>query len=161
VARARLLLHDNAARVEDSANALAARAFSLEHSLTATIVGLAPSRQSGEKVLPGAIYVLVSAMGATVLTRNRNVLLRASMPVLVGLGAAQYLLPVTMRNVGDLAWSYEKRWPALADAHLRTRERVERFVSTGVAHSKMGVVMLEDKIGEARHKVEGWVSKGR
>jgi len=71
------------------------------------------------------------------------------------------LLPVTMRNVGELVWSYEKRWPALADAHVRTKERVRQFVSTGVEHSKMGKVMLEDRIGEARETVEGWVKKGR
>jgi organizing structure protein 2 len=111
-------------------------------------------------VLPGAIYVLVAAMGTSILARNRNILLRATLPVAVGFGAAKYLLPVTSQNVGDLVWKYEKRFPALADWHEKTQDRVVRFVSTAIDHSKMGAGMLEDKIGDARESVEGWVGKG-
>jgi len=66
-----------------------------------------------------------------------------------------------MRNVGDLVWRYEERFPVVADTHLRVKERVGMFVETGIAHSKMSVGMVEDKVGEAREKVEGWVSKGQ
>ncbi|KAF2666572.1 mitochondrial protein-like protein [Microthyrium microscopicum] len=161
IARSRLFIHQHAASLEDRANALASRAFHLEHNFTSTLAGLAPSRQSGEVIMPNAIYVLVSGMGASVLVRNRNILLRATAPLAVGLAAANYLLPATMKNVGGLVWRWEQKWPVLAEGHKKTQERVENFVRTGIEHSKMGKVMLEDKIGGARENLEGWVSRGR
>lgn len=100
-------------------------------------------------------------MAGSIVTRNRNILLRASVPAAIGLTTAYAVLPLTMRNVGDLAWSYESRYPVLADTHLRAKERVERFVETGKAHSSMGIGMLQDKVGETRERLEEWVRKGR
>jgi MICOS complex subunit MIC26 len=111
--------------------------------------------------MPGAIYVLIAAMGSSILVRNRSILLRFSLPVAVGIGAGWAIIPVTMRNVGDLAWRYEQKFPAIADTHVRVKDRVTQFVQTSVAHSKMSAVMLEDKIREGREKVEEWVSKGK
>ncbi|KAF4304943.1 Apolipoprotein O [Botryosphaeria dothidea] len=65
------------------------------------------------------------------------------------------------RNVGDLIWTYEERYPVIAENHLRAKERVTRFVQTGIAHSKMSAAMLEEKIGEAREAIEDWVKKGK
>lgn len=111
--------------------------------------------------MPGGLYVLVAAMGSSILVRNRNILLRATFPLAVGVAAGWYVIPVTMGNIGELAWKYEKKFPVVADTHLRINERVSRFIETGVAHSKMGVGMLEDKIGEVRGKTEDWVKKGK
>jgi organizing structure protein 2 len=136
-------------------------AFNLEKSFTSTVASLAPPKGSQEKLIPGGIYVLIAAMGSSILVRNRNILLRATFPLAVGIGAGWAIIPITMRNVGDLAWKYEERFPVIADTHLRIKERVTRFVETGVAHTKMGVGMFEDKVGEAREKVDEWVKKGR
>jgi MICOS complex subunit MIC26 len=105
--------------------------------------------------------VLVAAMGASVLTRNRNVLLRMTAPLVVGIGAANYLLPVTSRNVGQLVWRWEQKVPAVAEAHAKTQERVSRFVTTGIEHSKMSADLLSRKIGETREGIQDWVRKGR
>jgi MICOS complex subunit MIC26 len=112
-------------------------------------------------VLPAGIYVLVAAMGASVLTRNRNVLLRAPAPLVVGIAAANYLLPETSHNVGQLVWRWEQRFPALADAHTRTQERVGRFVRTGLEHSRQVPDLISEKVGEVREGIEGWVRKGK
>jgi organizing structure protein 2 len=161
IARGRLTIHTYAAAAEDRTNALLTRAFRLEHSFTSTIAALAPAPQTQERVLPGAIYVLIAAMGASITVRNRNVLLRAGVPLVVGVGAGYVLIPATMRNVGELVWRFEERWPVVAETHVRVRERVSGFVGTGVAHSRMGAAMLEERIGEARERVERWVAKGR
>ncbi|KIW02857.1 uncharacterized protein PV09_05911 [Verruconis gallopava] len=161
VARARLFLHKYAAKTEDAANDALAKSFDLERSFTSTVASLAPPKESNEKLMPGLIYVLVSAMGSSIFVRNRNILLRASAPLAVGIGAGYYFIPITMGNVGELAWKYESKYPALADTHLRVKERITRFVQTGIAHSKMTVGMVEDKVGEARESVENWVSKGK
>ena len=137
------------------------RLLRLEHSFTSTIASLAPPKESGERLLPNGLYVLVAAMAGSILTRNRNILIRATVPPPVGLGAAYTVLPFTMRNVGDLVWSYEERYPPIRDTHLRVRDRISRFVETGKAHSQMGAAMAEEKVGDVRAAVEDWVKKGK
>jgi organizing structure protein 2 len=154
-------VHSQVARVEDGFNSTLDRAFALEHSFTSTVASLHPARSTGETVLPGAIYVLVAAMGASVLTRGSFVLVRAALPLAVGVGAAQYILPVTSHNVGQLVWKWEKRFPAIANAHENTQKRVTQFVKTGIDHSKMSGEMLTNKIGAARESMEDWVKKGK
>ncbi|KAF2459273.1 putative mitochondrial protein [Lineolata rhizophorae] len=161
IKRARLFLHGHAVVAEDKVNELMTSFLNLESSFTSTIAGLAPPRESGERLLPNGIYVLVAAMAGSIVTRNRNIVLRASVPVAVGVGAAYAVLPITMRNVGDLVWTYEEKYPALAENHIRIKERVQRFWETGKAHTAMTGAMIEDKVSEARGAVEDWVKKGK
>jgi len=112
-------------------------------------------------LLPNGLYVLVAAMAGSILVRNRNILLRATVPPAVGLGAAYTVLPFTMRNVGNLVWSYEERIPVVRDTHLKVHERLSRFVETGKAHSESTVMMAEEQVGKVRTAVEDWVRKGR
>lgn len=88
-------------------------------------------------------------------------MLRSATPLGFGLAAAYTVLPVTMRNVGDLTWEVERRWPVVADTHVRVRERVGRFWETGKDHTMMGLQMAEQKVDEVIHTAESWVSKGR
>ncbi|KAM3066340.1 hypothetical protein ACMFMG_003152 [Clarireedia jacksonii] len=136
-------------------------ALNLESSFTSTIASLAPPPESGEKLMPGSIYVLVSAMTGSIISRNRNIVLRAAVPALVGIGAGWVVLPVTMRNVADLTWQYEKRFPAIADGHIRTRESVQRAWHMARVHSKQAYNIVDGKISEGREKVEEWVRKGK
>lgn len=137
------------------------KALDLENSFTSTIASLAPPKESGEKLLPGSVYVLVAAMAGSIVARNRNILLRATVPVITGLTCAHYAIPITTRNVGNLAWEYEKKYPVLADNHIRTKEGIRHFVETGKAHSQMGYYQAVDKVQGVRETLEQWVSKGR
>lgn len=161
IGHARLALYKQSCKAEDLVNNALTETLRLEQSFTSTLRSLAPPKESNEKIFPGALYVLVASMAGSILTRNRNILLRATVPAAIGLGAAYAVLPITMRNVGDLVWTYEEQYPALADAHLRTKERVTRFLETGKAHSSMTVGMVQDKVGETREKLENWVKKGK
>ncbi|KAF2466816.1 uncharacterized protein BDR25DRAFT_268329 [Lindgomyces ingoldianus] len=161
VGRARRALHKQATRAEDAVNAALTKTLRLEHSFTSTLRSLAPPKESNEKLLPGVIYVLVASMAGSIVTRNRNILLRASVPAAIGIGAASAVLPLTMKNVGDLAWTYEERFPTVAETHLQAKARVQKFWDTGKAHSVMTVGMITDKVGEMREKLEDWVKKGK
>lgn len=99
-------------------------------------------------------------MAGTIVSRNRGIFLRTLTPVAFGTAAAWYLLPVTMRNVSDFAWTYEQKVPAVAEQHLKLRDQAEHIWTTGVAHSGMARSIMEEKIGEARKKLEELVSKG-
>jgi len=100
-------------------------------------------------------------MAGSIITRNRNILLRATVPVAAGIGCSYYVLPITTRNVGDLVWKYEERYPVIRDNHLAAKERITRFFETGKAHSQMGLAMAEEKVSGVRDTLEDWVKKGK
>jgi organizing structure protein 2 len=135
--------------------------FDLEHSFTSTIASLAPPPQSGEKLMPGSLYVLVAAMTGSIVSRNRNIVLRAAVPLAVGVGAGWVVLPITMRNVSDLLWKYEQRFPAIADGHIRTREGIGKAWHMARVHTQLAVSKVDETVSAGRESVEGWVKKGK
>jgi organizing structure protein 2 len=136
-------------------------ALDLEESFTSTIASLAPPRSSGEKLMPGSLYVLVAAMTGSIISRNRNIVLRATVPLAVGIGAGWVVLPITMRNVSDLLWKYEQKFPAVADGHIRTREGIEKAWRMARIHTQQAVTIVDDKVSSARGAAEDWVKKGK
>jgi organizing structure protein 2 len=161
IRQARLFIYAQACVAEDAVNETMARAFAAERSFTSTIASLAPPRESGERLMPGLIYVLVAGMAGSIVARNRNVLLRGAAPLAIGLGAAWTVLPVTMGNVGALAWEYEKKVPAVADAHLRAREGVEKGVYMARVHAELAQRKVHEGVRDAREVLEAWVRKGK
>ncbi|KAF5026269.1 hypothetical protein F66182_1659 [Fusarium sp. NRRL 66182] len=161
IGKGRLALYKYAVAAENKVNETMDSAFNLEQSFTSTIASLAPSRESGEQLMPGAIYVLVAAMAGSIITRNRSIVLRASLPLALGIGAGWTVIPVTMRNISDLAWKYEQRFPVVAESHIRLRESILQSASFAKAHSQVGVRYVDEKVTDAREAVEGWVQKGK
>ena len=137
------------------------KAFHLEKSFTETVASLAPPRESGEKLMPGLVYVLVAGMAGSIVTRNRNILLRATVPLALGIGAGWALMPITMTNVSDLAWKYESKFPVVADAHIRARESIQRSWHFAKVHADLGKTYVDDTVSTARGTVEDWVKKGK
>lgn len=160
VRQARLFLYENCLAAENSFNDFLSRVLRVENAFTDTVASLAPSPESGERLMPGGIYVIVSAMAGSIVARNRGIFLRAVTPLGFGTVAAWTLLPVTMRNVSDLIWEYEKKAPTVAEQHLKIRESAEHIWYTGLAHSAMARARMEEKIGQGREKLEEWVRKG-
>lgn len=161
IRNSRLFLHNYAVKAEDAVNGGMDRFMDAEHSFTSTIASLAPPKESNEKLLPGGIYVLVAAMAGSIISRNRNILIRFATPVITGVTTAHYVVPRTTQNVGDLIWTYEEKYPVVRDNHLRIRDGVRHFIETGKAHSQMGLAMAEEKVSGVRESVEEWVKKGR
>lgn len=137
------------------------RAFHLEKSFTDTIAGLAPPAESGEKLMPGLVYVLVAAMAGSIVTRRSNILLRATVPAAFGVAMGWTAIPVTMTNVSELAWKYEQRFPVVAQGHLQTKEAWKQSISFARAHAQVGRNMVDEKVKTARETVEDWVRKGK
>jgi len=161
IGKSRLFLHSHVMAVENKVNELMNSFLHLESSFTSTIASLAPSPQSGEKLMPGTLYVLVTAMTGSIISRNRNILLRATFPLAVGIGAGWIVLPTTMRNVSDLLWKYEERFPAIADGHIRTRQSIEQAWKFARVHTQLAVDKVDETVHEGREAVEGWVRKGK
>ncbi|KAM0252123.1 hypothetical protein ACHAQJ_007863 [Trichoderma viride] len=161
IGRARLFLYDVAVAAENKVNQTVDSAFDLEQSFTRTIASLAPPRESGEKLMPGTIYVLVAAMAGSIITRNRSVVLRATVPFALGIGAGWTVLPITMRNVSDLAWKYEQKFPVVADSHIKLREGIQRSIQFAKVHREVGVQYVDDKVTDVREALENWVKQGK
>lgn len=160
IGKTRLFIYAHVAAAENKVNEVMNSAFDLETNFVNTIASLAPSYQSGEKLMPGSIYVLVAAMAGSIVARNRNIVLRATIPMAVGVSAGWIVLPVTMRNISDLIWKYEERFPAIADGHIRTREGIEKAWKMARIHSKQAGNIIDEKLTSGREAVEGWVQKG-
>jgi len=156
-----MFLYTRVAAAEDKVNSFMDSALDLESSFTSTIASLAPPPQSGEKLMPGALYVLVATMTGSIISRNRSILLRGALPLAVGIGAGWIVLPVTMRNVSDLLWKYEQRFPAIADGHIRTRDGVEKAWRMARVHTQQAVNIVDDTVHSGRETVEEWVKKGK
>ncbi|EFQ99103.1 hypothetical protein MGYG_02116 [Nannizzia gypsea CBS 118893] len=156
----RLFLYRHSLVAENSFNDTVARVLHAESQFTSTIASLAPPRESGERLLPGGIYVLVSAMAGSIVSRNRGILLRTASPIALGTVAAWSLLPITMRNVSDLVWEYEKKVPALAENHLYLQYVAEHSVQQAIRVGGETRVWMESKIGQGRETLEKWISKG-
>lgn len=161
IRNARLFLYRQCCGAEDAVNRTMTRAFHLEKSFTDTVASLAPPAESGEKLMPGLVYVLVAAMAGSIVTRRSNILFRATVPTAFGVAMGWTAIPVTMTNVSDLAWKYEQRFPAVAEGHIRTREAWKNSISFARAHAQLGRQMVDDKVRSARETVEDWVSKGK
>ncbi|KFY97216.1 hypothetical protein V500_02185 [Pseudogymnoascus sp. VKM F-4518 (FW-2643)] len=161
IGKTRLFIHAHVAAAEDKVNSAMDSLLTLENNFTSTVASLAPSRESGERIMPGAVYVLVAAMAGSIATRNRSILLRGSAPLAIGVAAGWVVLPVTMRNVSDLLWKYEQKFPALANGHLKAKSGIERAIYMTKVHTEQAVRVVDEKVGEGREAVEGWVSKGK
>ena len=111
--------------------------------------------------MPGALYVLVASMAGSIISRNRNILLRAATPAAAGIGAAYVVLPYTMRNVGDLMWSFEEKSEFVAVNHLRIRGAAIEGWKQAKTRTEKTRQWSEDIIREARQSIESWVRKGQ
>jgi organizing structure protein 2 len=132
-----------------------------ETSVANTISSLAPSPETGEQLLPGAIYVLVATMAGSIVSRNRNVLIRATFPLAVGITAGWMLIPVTMQNITNLSWEYEKRVPVIAETHTQVRSFAREAWRQTKVHAQAVTRWADETAGESREKVEGWVRNGK
>lgn len=96
IRRARLWLHGQTVAAENQFNRGLTWAFKKETNIANTIASLAPSAESGEQLLPGLIYVLVATMAGSIVSRNRNILIRATFPVAVGVTAGELSSYITL-----------------------------------------------------------------
>lgn len=161
IRRARLSLYNYAVATEDRVDRYLTKAFDLETSFTKTVASLAPPKESDEKLMPGIIYVLVAAMAGSIVSRNRNILVRAAVPLAAAVGTSWLVVPITSRNVGDLLWRYEQRSPFISQNHLRIRGAAEEAWMTARQTGEKVASVADQTVHTGRSTVEEWVKKGK
>ncbi|KAK8864482.1 hypothetical protein IAR55_001732 [Kwoniella newhampshirensis] len=109
-----------------------------------------------EPLNPGLIYILISGLSGSVLSRTRSLPIRFLSPPLFTLLAFPYFLPKTSHNIRQYLSDVEdKRFPEFAARH-------DHFVGTGLAHFGMLRSRIEDVGEDARewgHKAFQGVEK--
>lgn len=147
--------------MEDGLNNTLSYAFKKEEYFTNTIASLAPAPQTGEQLLPGVIYVLVATLAGSIVSRNRGLFLRATVPLAVGITAGWMLIPVTMRNTSDLIWEYEKRVPVVSETHATVGGFARQAWREMSARGKVVSEKADVAASDVRRGIEGWVEKGK
>ncbi|KAK6539608.1 hypothetical protein TWF694_009817 [Orbilia ellipsospora] len=157
----RKALHTEVTKVQKHLDHLFDKYLHIEHSVTTTVAGLAPSHRSGETIIPGIIFVAISAMAGSVIARRRMFPIRFLTPAITGVGASWYFLPETTRNVSDLAWKWEQKVPQVAETHLQIRNGVlDGWKATSDGY-KQARGYVEDSTATARRTIERWVSNSK
>lgn len=159
IGHGRKFIYAHSVLAEDRINAFMSSVLRQERAFTQTIASLAPPPETHERIMPGALYVLVAAMGGSIISRNRNILLRASVPFAAGIGAAWYVLPHTTRNVADLVWTYEEKAPVVAINHLRLRGAIEESWKQAKIRGEATKRWSDERVRASREAIEGWVRK--
>ena len=162
IGRIRKAFYDNVALpLENGVNTTMSAYLNQEQAFTQTIASLAPPPETHERVMPGALYIFVAAMAGSIVSRNRNILLRASVPFAVGIGTAWVVLPNTTRNVADLIWQFEERAPIVAENHMRIRGAAEEGWRQAEIHGRATKRWSDERIKDGREMIESWVRKGK
>jgi MICOS complex subunit MIC26 len=161
VKHARLFLYRQTFSAEQSFDSFLTWAFRKETNFSNTIASLAPKPETGEQLLPGVIYVLVATLTGSIISRNRGILLRTATPLVVGIAAGWYLIPVTMRNASDLIWEYEKKVPSIAITHQQISEVVQEAWIKTRGYTQGAAEWADEQATEARKNVEAVIKKGK
>ncbi|AMD18631.1 HBL271Wp [Eremothecium sinecaudum] len=85
---------------------ISSKYYKKERKITTAIANLHSDPR--EELVPGFWAVLVSGFAGKVLTRNRGLFMRATAPMILGIGAFSYFLPSTFKNTKELCYALEK-----------------------------------------------------
>lgn len=98
-----------------------------ERKLTGTMSSLHDRR---EDLLPNSIYVVIAALSGNIMARQRGIVAKATLPVVMGLASFKYFLPETFGNTMGFLWKMEqKSLPELADTQVKALEKASSLVS--------------------------------
>lgn len=89
---------------------------------------LSELHEKSEDLLPNSIYVVIAVLSGNIFARQRNILAKATFPVVLGVASFKYFLPQTFSNVKDFIWSVEKqKIPAVASQQEYALSKASEF----------------------------------
>lgn len=110
-----------------------------------------------EKLLPGFTYVLVASMSGSILTRNRNIFLRFTTPLLFGVSCFAYVLPTTFRNTKNLAYDVEKRnFPAFVQTQDNLYSGARKAVCSTAHYTSTFVSTVQKGYQKTNTAIKEW-----
>ncbi|CDO94777.1 unnamed protein product [Kluyveromyces dobzhanskii CBS 2104] len=129
--------------------------YDSERKLTSTVASLHSDPR--EELLPGFTYILVAAMSGSILTRNRNVFLRLTTPLLFGLSCFSYVLPSTYRNTKHLAYNIEKKnFPLLVNRQDKVYNATKKVTCTTAYYTRNFAATVERGYWRTNRAIKEW-----
>ncbi|EIM84620.1 uncharacterized protein STEHIDRAFT_140777 [Stereum hirsutum FP-91666 SS1] len=117
------------------------RWIGVEHAVERRVKSI---HDPSEPLTPSSLYIAISTLTGSILTRSRSLPLRFLAPPTFFFVSLSYFLPRTSANLNAYLGSLEDRYlPKVAHVH-----------DTGKAHSAMGWEMLKERVGESNEKVK-------
>ncbi|KAF8576990.1 hypothetical protein K439DRAFT_1622441 [Ramaria rubella] len=140
------------------------RWIGVEHAVERRVKSIIPT---DEPLTPGALYVGVATLTASVLARNR-LFLRFSLPPALFILSLNHFLPKTSQNISSYLTSLERAHaPSLADAHEQLNQNI--FSTSAAARQgwinaqakatggmERTVTELQDRTGLKLKETLGW-----
>ncbi|CAK7903806.1 MICOS subunit Mic26p [[Candida] anglica] len=109
-----------------------------------------------EDLLPNSIYVLVAALSGNILARQRNIVAKATFPVVLGLASFKYFLPETFGRTTGFVWSLEKQnLPHLAQQQELAVAKTNELVTTIGQSTETGQKKLQSGVQSLRSSIAG------
>lgn len=103
------------------------KVYQTERRVAGTVSALHDRR---EDLLPNSIYIVIATLSGNIMARQRGIVAKATLPVIMGLASFRYFLPETFGNTMGLLWKMEqKALPELAGTQVAALEKAGSLVS--------------------------------
>lgn len=149
--KARQWLIRNTDKAKEYADNKFEKYLNYERNVVTTVASLKSAR---EEVLPNGIYVLIATLTGSIVSRRRNIALRALTPIVFGVSAFAYFMPGTFKNTRNLTWQYEQKVPQLAQVHENTQKQLASWVKEAGNAADSADKSLQSGVRQAREFVE-------
>lgn len=147
---ARKWLSEQYKTVQDQLDGRLDKYLHAERRVSSTVADL---KSEKEDMLPGTIYVLISALSGSIFARRRNIAVRFSAPIVFGVAAFKYFLPLTFANTASFVWKMEQKSPAIADTHVKVQSQIDSMTSQVFDVANQGENYLETGIHKVRQLI--------
>lgn len=127
------------------------KVYSVERKVTGTVSSL---HNKSEDLFPNAIYIVIGGLSGSIAARRRGIMARALLPVVFGVGAFWYFLPVTFANTAGFLWKVEQRtMPAVAASQIAAVESAESLVEKVELSARSGRASVTSSVASLRERV--------
>ncbi|ODV85681.1 hypothetical protein CANARDRAFT_7059 [[Candida] arabinofermentans NRRL YB-2248] len=125
--------------------------YKTERQVTDTLSSLHDKR---EELFPNSLYILTGFMSGMVISRRRNILMKATAPIACGLLAFKIFLPSTFSNTFDFLKKLEKKnLPGLHSKQEELINKTETLIKETESMSKETEVVVSDYYEKAKRLV--------
>lgn len=147
VASARKWLVGQSKELQEQLDSGLQKYLHVERHVSSTVADL---KSEHEDLLPGSVYVLISALSGSIFARRRNFLVRFVTPVVFGVAAFKYFLPHTFANTSSFVWKLEQKAPVVSETHIKIQSQIESLASGVKSLAQDGQKGLETGVHKTR-----------
>lgn len=133
------------------------RFFGEEYEVISVVSKL---HDKSEPVLPSVIYILIAGLGGSIISRRQNIMVRALVPTLFGVGTWAALMPQTFENaILYLTTDQSRNIPKIANVQKEIDKQVEEVRQQTSEFLDKVEAETETWVSKTRKTVENWIGR--